>query len=57
MLRHLVYREMGFHTPQVLRKLEVTKRTYALDLSQHKEIVNCHGGCITALDMDVSDRR
>lgn len=57
MLSYLGYREVGFHSPQLLRNAEQLRRTYTLQLSRKAEVVSAHKGAIHSLDIDSSEGR
>lgn len=56
MLRFLTGRECG-DDPLVLRRAEITRRSFALDLSRHQDIEGIHKGPINSLDIDPVEGR
>ncbi len=57
MLRYLVYRETGFHSPQVLTRTEISRRTYSIELSKKREIFSIHDGPVNWVDIESIDWR
>ncbi|ESO92598.1 hypothetical protein LOTGIDRAFT_233046 [Lottia gigantea] len=58
MLKFLTSRESGSSDPSLLRRAEVTRRIYSLELSKHRDIEKSNAlGVVNALDIDSIENR
>lgn len=57
MLKFLFEREQGLLNPLNLRRAESTRRTFALELSRHRDVEMTSLGAINSIDIDLIESR
>lgn len=57
MLKFIFEREQGILDPLNLRRAESTRRTFALELSRHRDVENVSQGAVNSIDIDLIESR
>lgn len=57
MLKFLFEREQGLLDPLNLRRAESTRRTFALELSRHRDVEMTSQGAVNSIDIDLIESR